>query len=174
MVLQLLSVKVTGGNDDGRSLTCIYIIVYLTVQEPCNGTDTIRLTQYNDDSLGRLEVCSSGIWGSVCGNDVTDNIAIDNIAIVACRELNHAASGKYTIISYIATVYIIISGFVLTEEAIGFFFLLIPITRTNMECSGFENTISECYFEGFDGDLTCAHGDDVFVICDRKLFQPIL
>ena len=74
------------------------VFIYLTVQEHCNGSDTIRFTQYIDDNLGRLEVCSSGIWGSVCGNDVTDNIAI-----VACRELNHAAMGRYhiIIISYI-------------------------------------------------------------------------
>ena len=59
------------------------------VSESCSDTNDIRLTQYTDDNLGRLEVCSGGIWGSVCGNGATNDIAT-----VACRQLGHAAEGE--------------------------------------------------------------------------------
>lgn len=59
--------------------------------EPCTSTDTIRLTQFSSDRIGRLEVCSGDKWGTVCGNGAT----ISTIATVACRELNHAAKGRY-------------------------------------------------------------------------------
>ena len=62
----------------------------IAVLEPCSDANAIRLTQYTDDSLGRLEVCSGGIWGSVCGNGATNDIAT-----VACRQLGHADSGKH-------------------------------------------------------------------------------
>ena len=62
-----------------------------TVHEVCGDTDTIRLTQFLTGTIGRLEVCSGGRWGSVCGKGVAD----DFIAVVACRQLNHAASGMH-------------------------------------------------------------------------------
>ena len=60
--------------------------------EPCDSrTETIRLTHSPSDTIGRLEVCSGDKWGTVCGIGAT----IDTIATVACRELNHAANGRY-------------------------------------------------------------------------------
>ena len=64
------------------------IMIKLLVIDPCNESDGIRLTQVESEVIGRLEMCSSGIWGTVCGNGATDDVAT-----VACRELNHAASG---------------------------------------------------------------------------------
>ena len=58
------------------------------VQETCGSVDTIRLSS---DGYGRLEVCSSGVWGTVCGNEATNSVAY-----VVCRELNHAAIGWNT------------------------------------------------------------------------------
>ena len=43
---------------------------------------------------------------------------------------------------------------------------LVPIRRTNMMCVGNELSISECSFDGGDGDDTCTHADDVIIICD--------
>lgn len=45
---------------------------------------------------------------------------------------------------------------------------LVPITRTNMVCSGFENALSECSFNGADGNSLCDHSDDIILICIRK------
>ena len=56
-------------------------------EDPCNDTGTIRLSLIpsNDTgTLGRLEVCYDGYWGSVC--DYTpDKVTAD----VACRQLGH-------------------------------------------------------------------------------------
>ena len=61
------------------------------MQQLCSGSNSIRLTQFHSsDTIGRLEVCAGGIWGSVCSNGVTAALAE-----VACRELNHAAGGTY-------------------------------------------------------------------------------
>ena len=65
----------------------------MIVREECSDLGSIRLTGYVEDYVGRLEVCSGGIWGSVCGIGATDEIAA-----VACKELNFAASGKHIII----------------------------------------------------------------------------
>ena len=72
----------------------VYSLVALLVPQPCNETGAIRLT--HQDTLmfyypisGRLEVCSGGQWGSVCYSDKTT----DDVAAVACRQLNHVASG---------------------------------------------------------------------------------
>ena len=52
--------------------------------------NSIRLAPIEEgrETEGRLEVCSGDKWGSVCGKG-----ANNAIAIVACRELNHAANG---------------------------------------------------------------------------------
>ena len=60
-----------------------------TALEPCSDPEAIRLTSYIIDTFGRLEVCSGGYWGTVCGIGATNAIAK-----VACRQLNHAA-GTY-------------------------------------------------------------------------------
>ena len=65
----------------------------IAVHESCSSEDTIRLTQFTNNTMGRLEVCSEGRWGSICGN--LPGQITDNVAIVACRQLNYAASGIY-------------------------------------------------------------------------------
>lgn len=77
---------------------CLALFFALLVPQPCNETGAIRLT--HQDILmyssryysirGRLEVCSGDQWGSVCYSDETTN----DVATVACRQLNHVARGK--------------------------------------------------------------------------------
>ena len=71
-------------------------LVLLPVREPCGTEDGVRLERFSEDvsrylpdSVGRLEVCSGGFWGSVCGIG-----AADTIADVVCTQLNHAIGGK--------------------------------------------------------------------------------
>ena len=59
----------------------------------------------------------------------------------------------------------------LESNIIDVIFSVVPITRTNIFCSGFENTISECSYEGVNGDTSCRHKDDIFIVCNRKLFS---
>lgn len=55
----------------------------------CNKTGDVRLTHFDDmDTIGRLEVCYDGHWGSVCIHN-----ADDLLAEVVCRQLGYAANG---------------------------------------------------------------------------------
>ena len=55
---------------------------------PCSERGAVRLTHSNIDSLGRLEVCYDGYWGSVC-----DDSANVSIAAVVCRQLGYDENG---------------------------------------------------------------------------------
>lgn len=58
------------------------------------------------------------------------------------------------------------TGSLFTES--NFAFLLdglVPIRKTNVMCVGNENSLSECSFDGSDGDPTCTHRDDVIITC---------
>ena len=54
------------------------------------------------------------------------------------------------------------------EGDLNFILSLVPITRTNMVCTGFETAISECSFDGADGNSLCDHSNDIIVVCSRK------
>ena len=55
---------------------------------PCTIAGTLQLSPLvsnSDDTVGRLEICYDGYWGSVC-----DDYADDVVADVACRQLGHS------------------------------------------------------------------------------------
>ena len=54
------------------------------------------------------------------------------------------------------------------ESDVGVALSLIPITRTNMVCTGTEDAISECDFDGGTGNPDCDHLDDIIVVCSGK------
>ena len=53
---------------------------------------SIRLIPYNSysETIGRVEVCVDGTWGSICHRFFTDNDAQ-----VVCRQLGYTALGTY-------------------------------------------------------------------------------
>ena len=59
------------------------IIIIGTNIAECNENET-RLSGGNGDSSGRVEVCLSGLWGTVC-DDGWDS----NDATTVCRQLGH-------------------------------------------------------------------------------------
>ena len=139
--------------------------LYCIAHVPCsNSTDTIRLTKYSSNTRGRLEVCSDDRWGTVCGEGAT----LDTIAIVVCRELNHAADGWCIIYVNKATLLIIAGTGHVEKDISDYIFHPVPITQTNMVCTGLENAISECKSDGNTGNPDCDHYDDIFIYCSRK------
>ena len=78
----------------GRFLTWLrfaFLLYMHAALEPCSDPEAIRLTHTQSDIPGRLEVCSGGRWGTVCGIGVTNALAD-----VVCRQLNHAADGTHS------------------------------------------------------------------------------
>ena len=51
---------------------------------------------------------------------------------------------------------------------------LVPIKRTNVVCGGDESSLSECVFDGPEGDETCEHEDDIIIICKGEGFSLTL
>ena len=49
-------------------------------------------------------------------------------------------------------------------------FRVVPIARTNMVCSGNEDTLSECRYSGVDGNPSCDHYSDIFIRCIGKTY----
>ena len=54
------------------------------------------------------------------------------------------------------------------EADLNIFIPLVPITRTNMMCSGLENALSECPSDGSKGNPDCNHSDDIIIFCACK------
>ena len=47
---------------------------------------------------------------------------------------------------------------------------IVPIARTNMVCTGNENTLSQCGYSGVDGNPDCDHSYDIIVDCIGKSY----
>ena len=60
-------------------------------ETPCD-TGQVRLVGGVTNSSGRVEVCASGVWGSVC--DYHRNWGPDNAGVV-CRQLGFPSSSKW-------------------------------------------------------------------------------
>ena len=67
----------------------IYYFIALIESGNCM-EGSVRLVNGSFTTEGRVEVCSNGIWGSICSNKFT---AID--AYVICKELGYGLLGKY-------------------------------------------------------------------------------
>ena len=58
-------------------------------ENSCSPENTLRLTKGTSNYTGRVELCLSGNWRTVCSS-----LFNDNAAQVVCRQLSFSAAGK--------------------------------------------------------------------------------
>ena len=65
-------------------------IIIATLLESCSLDGAMRLIGGQRNSEGRVEYCSGGVWGTVCGRywDAVD-------ASIVCNYLGYTSHGKY-------------------------------------------------------------------------------
>ena len=66
----------------------IRIIFPLSIIAPCSDGD-LRLADGNVDNEGRVEICSSNVWGTVCDNSFSSGTDSQ----VVCRKLGYLTTG---------------------------------------------------------------------------------
>ena len=86
----------------------VHFTLFLAHNFPCNidCTDgSIKLIPYDSysETVGRVEVCVDGTWGSICSRFFTNSDAQ-----VVCKQLGHTALGKLDEISIGIIMYNII------------------------------------------------------------------
>ena len=91
---------------------------------------------------GRVEIYHNGQWGTVCD----DNWGLTN-AVVVCKSLGYVSGSARTDAAF--------------GEGSG------PIWLDDVECSGDDQTLSDCAHPGW-GVENCRHSEDASVICSGK------
>ena len=67
-----------------------------SIDPPCNNGD-IRLAEGRDRTEGRVEVCSNGVWGTVCDRGYWDSLD----ATVVCRQLRYQHESEHNCTDFI-------------------------------------------------------------------------
>ena len=107
----------------------------------CQGcaTGEVRLIGGTEEYEGRVEVCNSNVWGTVC-----DNMWGEEDSSVVCRQLGYS---QFDSIPRVGAFY---------GEGRGDIFL------NNVACVGTEETLIDCTSDTLQ---TCLHSEDAGVTC---------
>ena len=117
---------------------------------------------------GRVEICYSGVWGTVC-----DDLWGRADAAVACRQLGFSSSGIYTstkkcdfpksplLLPQLCIIYFI--GAVARSSAI-FGQGTGPVFLDDLKCTGLEYRLFDCPGRAIE-TTPCSHSEDAGVEC---------
>ena len=108
----------------------------------------LRIRGGNNKSEGRVEVYHEGEWGTIC-DDSWDM----NDAIVVCRQLNYSFAIRKSSRAEFGP-----------GEG--------PIWLDNVLCNGSEQTLVECFHNGWN-DHNCVHSEDAGVVCTGEPMKHI-
>ena len=103
---------------------------------------------------GRVEFCSSGVWGTVC-DDSWDY----NDALVVCRQLGLPTECRYSVSSLLLLEMCSCFADVLAVQRFGGGSG--PIFLDEVECTGSESSLALCPHSDHD----CSHFEDAGVRC---------
>lgn len=126
---------------------------------------SIRLRSGSSQYEGRLEICNRNSWGTVC-----DDGWSSKDAYVACKQLGYSAIGTIQfLLNHFSNVLLI--GSRATRNSLygpgtG------PVHFTHFQCSGYENTLSECRYLADSG--LCTHDEDAGVACEGNQLMGLL
>ena len=123
---------------------------------------------------GRVEICYSGVWGTVC-----DNFWTELDVAVACRQLGFSSSGTndtvyphhwYPDTAWVATAFKIYNNIELFSGgfARGNAFFgqgSGPILFSEVHCTGLENRVFDCPNSGIEVLGCSGHSEDAGVVC---------
>jgi hypothetical protein len=105
----------------------------------------VRLTNGGSHNEGRVEVCLSGRWGTVCNDGWSSSDAQ-----VVCRQLGYQISGARALYSYYPPGY------------------SLPIIMDAVSCYGTEQGLSSCAYQNVKNIRSCNHGEDAGVRCTQS------
>ena len=127
-------------------------------QSDCSDGD-LRLVGGSSSLEGRVEMCFSGVWGTVC-SDLWG--AAD--AAVVCRQLGYSSSGKSHVqTSEFTLIPLLFSGALARLNAV-YGQGTDPVFLDDVKCRGLEYRLIECANRGIEVE-NCNHNQDAGVRC---------
>eukprot|EP00731_Ephydatia_muelleri_P019739 Em0012g564a len=135
-----------------KMLLATIVLLMLCAQSQCQvcSNGQTRLVGGANQTLGRVEVCISNTWGTICD----DNWSSEDARVV-CSQLGYPSGGAQ---SY---------SFAAFGKGSG------PIWFSDVQCSGAEVSLQKC-FKGPVGAAYCSHQEDAGVLCTNRDYLPFI